>query len=283
MQQHSQTRYVRWRRLALFVTCVYLALFTHVTLAQAYIPYELTEDEPTQDEPVWEVIFHEDVDRLAATSWSAKDTTPDNGHTCYWGVDTRYRAHNSQYSFWVAGDGADAVTPDRFFVPHNLNSFLSTTVPLDFSDAEQAKLEFYMYMDTEPDVDTIYIGASTNNENWQGKTYSGRSDGWQLYTLDLVEFLSEPEVYFVWYYTSNESNADGAEYEGVWIDDITVSIVRSAEASTEEPAETPVETPTETPTETPIETPVEEIPETPAPSTGNETTTYWVYMPMILK
>ena len=138
-----------------------------------------------------------------------------------WGIDDS-KANTGDQSVWVAAGGADGLDPEVDAMPPNVNTWLTISRTIDLSEVQMADVEFAMFMDTEPISDTIFVGASIDDIDYYGEYWSGDSGGWQNYTLDLSEFLGYDEVYISWAFQSNGENADGKEYQGVWVDDVAV-------------------------------------------------------------
>ncbi|MFQ5595987.1 MAG: clostripain-related cysteine peptidase, partial [Anaerolineae bacterium] len=82
--------------------------------------------------------------------------------------------------------------------------------------------------DTEPQFDYVFAGASTDGTNFNGQYWSGDSGGWQYYDVDLGPYVGLDEVWLAWFFHSDESNPE-QDYEGVWIDDITLWIYTESE------------------------------------------------------
>lgn len=153
-----------------------------------------------------------------SSQWLSVDYS-DDGAERTWGIDS-FRAYSGTHALWVAAAGVDGVDPAIFWVPHNLETWLTISRTFDLRGIQSADVEFYMFMDTEPISDTIFVGASVDDQTYYGQFWSGNSGGWQYYNLDLAEFLGAPQVYIAWAYSSDGGNADGKEYEGVWLDEV---------------------------------------------------------------
>ncbi len=152
------------------------------------------------------------------SAWSVFDNS-DDGADRTWGLDDFY-ANSGTQSVWVAAGGVDGLDPQDFYYPDNLDTWLVYNNVLDLTNAQAADVEFYMNMDVEPDYDYVFAGVSTDGVNFNGDYWTGDSGGWNWYSIDLSAYIGEPEVYIGFYFYSDESNP--ADYEGVWIDDVTV-------------------------------------------------------------
>ena len=182
--------------------------------------FDPVDDKYTQLSPTdWRVDFQDGFEG-DLSEWDISDNSTD-GSQRNWGIDDYY-VYNGSSALWVASGGADAVDPETTYYPHNMDTWLVTGVPLDLSNANLADFEFFMQYDTEPEWDYIFVGVSSDGQEFSGEWWSGSSDGWQYYNLDLSQYIGEPEVYIGWYFHSDSYNYDEAGYEGVWIDDVAV-------------------------------------------------------------
>lgn len=152
------------------------------------------------------------------TNWQMFDQSID-GLQRFWGVDDS-RANSGSQSVWVAAGGTDGMDPEAFYYPNDLDSWLVYKNTIDLSNVQAADVEFTMWMDTEPQYDWIFVGVSTDALNFSGEYWTGLSGGWQEYSMDLAEYVGQPQIYIAWYFHSDESN--DANYEGVWVDDVTI-------------------------------------------------------------
>jgi hypothetical protein len=168
----------------------------------------------------WTADFREGFEEDLA-NWQVLDLS-DDGTERMWGLDDTL-THSGNGALWVASGGANALDPATAAAPPALDTWLVSSVSFDLSHATMAEVEFAMTMDTLPDVDTIFVGASTDGTTFSGEYWSGRSGGWQSYRLDLSAFVGEPRVYLAWYFHSAPTAAPAADSRaGVWLDDITV-------------------------------------------------------------
>lgn len=152
------------------------------------------------------------------THWELFDESND-GFERSWGLDDS-NANSGSQAVWVAAGGGDGVDPAAFYYPNNLDSWLIYKNTIDLSSAQAADVEFMMWMETEAQYDWIFVGASTDGQNFRGEYWTGDSGGWQWYSMDLAEYIGQPQVTIAWYFHSDEEN--DADYEGVWLDDVTV-------------------------------------------------------------
>lgn len=169
----------------------------------------------------WEVDFTQDFEgEFPGGLWSVEDFG-DDGYDRTWGVDTS-RAASGTASVWVAAGGDDGIDPSPAGTgnyPDNLDSWMIVG-PLDLTDAQMADVDFEMWYDTEVDFDSIFVGASTDGENFDGQYWDGDSGGWDHFVLDLGSYVGLDDVWVAWVFTSDESNPE--DYAGVWIDEATL-------------------------------------------------------------
>ncbi|MEZ4706807.1 MAG: clostripain-related cysteine peptidase [Caldilineaceae bacterium] len=95
-----------------------------------------------------------------------------------------------------------------------LHTWLSNVQAFDLRTAQQADIEFFFNLDIAPTA-SFFVGVSTDNQTFDGVSWSGDSGGWQRVDLDLREFLGQPQVYVAWVF---QGSLNGAE--GVWVDDL---------------------------------------------------------------
>jgi hypothetical protein len=170
-----------------------------------------------QSENDWEPDLTEDFENGLGAAWQVLDES-DDGFERYWGINDYYVDEGAQ-ALWVASGGADALDPEQFYYPRNLDTWLITGNPIDLSSVQMADVDFSMLYDTEVLVDYAFVGASVDGENFYGEFWTGESGGFQTFSLDLSEFIGYPQVYIGFYFHSDDNNS---ENEGVWLDDITI-------------------------------------------------------------
>jgi hypothetical protein len=167
----------------------------------------------------WRVVFQDGFEN-DLSKWDISDNSTDNLER-QWGLDDFY-VYNGEGSLWVASGGTDAVDPQSTYYPHNMDTWLVTASALDLTNANLADFEFFMRYETEPEWDYIFVGVSLDGQEFSGEWWSGDSDGWQYFDLDLSDYIGQPEIYIGWYFHSDSFNYDDVGFEGVWIDDIAV-------------------------------------------------------------
>jgi hypothetical protein len=170
-----------------------------------------------QSEADWQPDLSEDFENNLGTAWQVLDES-DDGFERHWGINDYYVDEGAQ-ALWVASGGADAVDPEQFYYPPNLDTWLITANPIDLSSVQMADVDFSMLYDTEVLADYAFVGASVDGENFYGEFWTGDSGGFQTFSLDLSEFIGYPQVYIGFYFHSDDNDTDN---EGVWLDDITI-------------------------------------------------------------
>jgi hypothetical protein len=143
------------------------------------------------------------------------DSTLDRGEFL-WGRDD-YMSHGGVYSAWPARAGSDGLDPQSYFYPANLETWMIYG-PFDLSDASEAELTFYYWLDTEYGYDYFGWVAWTTVADMDGIQTSGRSDGWEGERLDLHPWVGQAKVYIGFWFTSDETETA----EGPFLDDIVL-------------------------------------------------------------
>jgi len=144
----------------------------------------------------------------------------------YWGKSS-YTSHGGSYSGWCCGahrTGNPDLNPATDMYPDDMKAWMIWG-PFDLSDAGDAELLFYYWLDTEEGYDVLGIMASGDGTQFYGITTSGYSSGWlgqeefdltDVYTLG--DLTGNPNVWIAFIFTSDY--IDGAT--GVFLDDIIV-------------------------------------------------------------
>lgn len=93
---------------------------------------------------------------------------------------------------------------------------------IDLTDYISATLSYYYWLDSEPYWDYLFVQTSTDDSTWNTENwYTGRSDDWVQDTVDLTPFVGS-SVYIRFLFYSDEIVSD---YEGAYLDDITITAV----------------------------------------------------------
>ena len=138
--------------------------------------------------------------------------------------DDDYKPHWGQRSAWCARGGSQGLDPAHNDYPNNASAWI-TYGPFDLSDASAAEVAFYLWMETELDLDKFWLLVSTDNQNWQGWWGSGSYDGeWRRFQADLADVPHLGDVTgdaSVWIAIAFESDGS-VTAQGAFIDDITL-------------------------------------------------------------
>ena len=91
--------------------------------------------------------------------------------------------------------------------------------PFNLSDAGPLEISFWMWWETEPDYDNIFVEVSRDNLTFDelGR-WNGTSGSWQQITISTDAYAGDGSVWVSWRFTSNASKV----FDGPWVDDITV-------------------------------------------------------------
>jgi hypothetical protein len=174
----------------------------------------------------WQVLLSEDFEVLFP-QFNGWQTFNSLGFAPYYWGKSNYLSHGGNYSGWCCGDhrsGNPDLNPATNPYPDDMKAWMIWG-PFDLSDAADAELLFYYWLDTEEGYDFLGIMASTNGTNFYGVNTSGNSGGWagqeefdltDVYTLG--DLTGEPHVWIAFIFTSDVSNAS----TGAFLDDIVV-------------------------------------------------------------
>ncbi len=166
----------------------------------------------------WETIMTEDMEGEFPGIWDVFTTS--SSFDAYWGQES-YRYYEGSYSAYCVGAGSEAVTPPGHY--DNYTASWMVYGPFDLSGANDAYVDYQLWLNSESGYDYLYCLASLNGSNFYGIRYSGNSGGWTSKTFDLTDVYTlgdvtgEPEVYLAFYFNSDNIICS---YEGAYIDDI---------------------------------------------------------------
>ncbi|MBE9571950.1 MAG: hypothetical protein IMF11_15075, partial [Proteobacteria bacterium] len=164
----------------------------------------------------WTTIMFEDFEgAFPGAGWNVYDGNSTDNMEYYWDDDD-YRAHNGSWSAWPANGGADGLDPLFFYYPDNMDTWMWYG-PFDLSDAVDAELQFYYWLQSEWSYDFFSWYASPDGgADITGYIRSGSSGGWVSENYDLTAFLGDASVWISFHFESDATNTD----EGVYVDDI---------------------------------------------------------------
>jgi len=188
------------------------------------VPLESSPVEPENSgeaQAAWQNIMTEDFEGAFPTGlWAAFDNDGATNGEYYWDDDD-YKPHGGSWSAWCANGGVDGLDPEFYYYPNNMKSWM-VYGPFDLSDATDAELNFYCWLQSQTTHDYLWWAASTNGSNFYGWGTSGDSGGWVSQSFDLTtaptlgNLCGEAEVWIAFVFTSDHSIFD----EGAFIDDI---------------------------------------------------------------
>ncbi|MCP4712563.1 MAG: hypothetical protein GY869_28390, partial [Planctomycetes bacterium] len=140
----------------------------------------------------------------------------------YWD-DSNCRSHNGNRSAWICEAGTNPGCGNDYY--DDMRAWM-VFGPFDLSEASDAYMTCYYWLNCEAEYDALFIGYSVNGSNYFGRNYWGDSGGWIDYTFDLTEsILEEPapighsEVWICFLFNSDYSNTFP---EGAYVDDIEI-------------------------------------------------------------
>jgi len=166
----------------------------------------------------WVAIKTEDFEGAFPNDWDLLGTPT-------WD-DELYRYHAGSWSGYCVGSSVSPPGP----YPSNANSWMIYG-PFSLSDASDARVDFYRWLDTEQDYDYLKWLASVDGTNFYGWQTSGYAPSWQSTYFDLQtvptlgNLCGQSQVWIAFRFTSDESN----EYEGAYIDDIILQEYTSSQ------------------------------------------------------
>ena len=130
--------------------------------------------------------------------------------------------YSGDQSGWFVGGGAGAGLGCRSAYPRNVQSWMIFG-PFSLADASAAELAFQLWLNSEPDYDGVFSGASIDGVEFYGHMVTGNSAGWVRQALDLGtvpelgDLTGQEEVWIALLFVS-----DGVVrmQQGAFIDDI---------------------------------------------------------------
>ncbi|WP_236634747.1 cell wall-binding repeat-containing protein [Alteribacter lacisalsi] len=122
-----------------------------------------------------------------------------------------------------AGDRVIATNPHGVYDPRDDRMLVAP--PIDLREADEASLRFHHWYSTPAtvlpyDYSELYV-STDYGDTWdrQGTFFAGQSDGWEGYYLDLNDFTGSEEPVLVGF-RHHSGNANNAQYEGWYLDDV---------------------------------------------------------------
>jgi hypothetical protein len=136
----------------------------------------------------------------------------------YWN-DTDAISHSGSWSAFCAGGGSEGVAPGENY-PNYMSTFMIYG-PFSLADAVGAKVDHYLWLDSESGWDKFLCQASLDGEHFYGGGEWGNTGGWVARSFDLADVCGEPNVWIAFVFKSDESNPSG-DYYGAFIDDVVL-------------------------------------------------------------
>ena len=163
---------------------------------------------PTTSADGWQTIFADGFEGAFPGPWQRYGAPTWGRTTC--------RANQGSYSVWPAAAGSGAARPCLDPYPPSLESWM-VYGPFDLSDATVAEALFDLWGKSEEGADYFGVLASSDGANFDGYLLDGDSEGWIAgFPFDLVDYVGLSEVWFAFYFTSDDSISS----EGPFVDNL---------------------------------------------------------------
>jgi hypothetical protein len=170
----------------------------------------------------WTVILQEDFEGELSGEWALSDEDPADGS--YILGQRSCRAYSGSQSGWFVGGGAGAALGCQSAYPRRVASWM-VYGPFDLAGASDAELAFQLWLNSEPEYDGFFAGASIDGTDYHGYMVTGNSSGWMPYRLnlravpELGDIAGNEEIWIALLFVS-----DGVvmTQEGAYIDDIVL-------------------------------------------------------------
>jgi hypothetical protein len=182
----------------------------------------------------WAVLLEEDFEGGSPNEWQLIDQNPVEG--LYTLGQRSCRAYSGTQAGWLVGGGAGADLGCQSAYPRHVEAW-AVYGPFSLAGASAAELAFQIWLNSEPDYDGLFVGASTDGVSFHGYTISGNSAGWRPYRLDLgavPELGNLAGQERVWVALIFVSDGVVRLQEGAYIDDIVLRKYMGTPASVPE-------------------------------------------------
>jgi hypothetical protein len=172
----------------------------------------------------WVTILNEDFEAAAGPLWRFLDRNGATGGAFTW-ARRDCRPNQGSYSAWAVGGGADgAALPCGSPYPDQAAAWMIYG-PFSLADATAAELRFRLWLDVEPEADSLCWLASADDASYRGLCLALDTAGWTTLTLDLadvgagVSLLRQPRVWIAFAFLSDDSShrPGGAYVDGVQV------------------------------------------------------------------
>ena len=165
-------------------------------------------------EPGWITIMSENFEgSFPSGAWSFLGNPT-------WAVD-EYKPHDGAKSAWCAKGGTLGIEPGTKNYANQMTAWMIYG-PFDLSNASDAELVFYLWLNSENEHDYFQWLASTDGTDFYGLQTTGNTNGWIKKVLDLKSVYTignlcgKSKVWIALYFGSDSSGAS----EGAFVDDI---------------------------------------------------------------
>lgn len=180
-------------------------------------PYDLYQDSG------WTLIVEETFESDFPTgNWQVFDANGTADGEYFWDDDD-YLPHKGAWSAWPANGGTNGVDPEQYYYPNNLRSWM-VFGPFDLSEASYAEMAFAYWNQSELNYDSLFWGASLDNDTFYGTRVSGDSGGWknEIFSFaevpELGDITGQRAVWICFVFESDTSVVD----DGPYLDDIKI-------------------------------------------------------------
>jgi hypothetical protein len=169
----------------------------------------------------WTTIFSDDLEGTFPSAWNVFDNDGGVYGEYYW-AKKNCRPYAGNYSAWVVGGGLDgSILPCNNEYPNDAQSWM-VYGPFSLEEATYAEFVFMYWLNTEPDFDYFFVGASLDNSIFYGEFVSGSQD-WTEKNFDLTKVDTLGDLTgetAVWVAIVFQSDGSVLFPEGAYVDDI---------------------------------------------------------------
>ena len=192
-------------------------------ISQFFSSFATSINTPSRETAGWETIFSDDLEGAFPGEWDVSDNDDATNGEYFW-AQKDCRPNAGSYSAWVVGGGAQgSALACGSDYPDYAQSWMIYG-PFSLADATDAEFRFMYWLNSEPDYDVLFAGASINGTNFSGGITSGTYD-WTERVFDLTavptlgDLTGEAQV---WVVIAFASDVDTHYSEGAYVDDIEV-------------------------------------------------------------
>jgi hypothetical protein len=153
------------------------------------------------------------------TLWRVYDSNGTTNGEYYWD-DDNYKPYSGSWSAWPANGGRNARDPQYYYYPNNARSWMKFG-PFSLRYAQQARLFFRYWNQSEANYDKFWWTYSCNGTNFYGGNTSGNSGGWR-YRYFNIPCRGDSTVWIGFYFQSDGSVVD----DGPFVDNVYIQEYR---------------------------------------------------------